>query len=85
MDGSDPIINRTKNINLNIHDIGEVSTGNSIIKVNTPTQVAISDVVRLYAIDREDTSTMRRAVEVEALPEGWKDYFIEQIRQVEKN
>jgi hypothetical protein len=27
---------------------------------------------------------MRRAVKVEALPEGWKDYFLEQIRRVEK-
>ncbi|MGB7662308.1 MAG: 3-alpha domain-containing protein [Nitrososphaeraceae archaeon] len=42
-------------------------------------------MVRLYAIDREDISTMQRAVKVEALPEGWRDYFIEQIRRVEKN
>ena len=48
-------------------------------------RVAISDVVRLYAIDREDISTMRRAAKVEALPEGWRNYFIEQIRRVEKN
>jgi hypothetical protein len=41
--------------------------------------------VRLYASDREDMKTMRRAVKVEALLEGWKDYFLEQIRRVEKN
>ncbi len=65
---------------------GEVGPGDSIIKIKKDTnRVAISDVVRLYAIDREDISTMRRAVKVEALPEGWRDYFIEQIRRVEKN
>ena len=65
---------------------GEVGPGDSIIKIKKDTnRVAISDVVRLYAIDREDISTMQRAVKVEALPEGWRDYFIEQIRRVEKN
>ena len=65
---------------------GEVGAGDSIIKIKKDTnRVAISDVVRLYAIDREDISTMRRAVKVEVLPEGWRDYFIEQIRRVEKN
>jgi hypothetical protein len=38
----------------------------------------------LYTSDREDIGMMRRAVKVEALPEGWKDYFYEQIRRVEK-
>jgi MOSC domain-containing protein YiiM len=65
---------------------GEVGAGDSIIKIKKDTnRVAISDVVRLYASDREDISTMRRAVKVEVLPEGWRDYFIEQIRRVEKN
>ena len=65
---------------------GEVGPGDSIIKIKKDTnRVAISDIVRLYAIDREDISTMRRAAKVEALPEGWRDYFIEQIRRVEKN
>jgi hypothetical protein len=27
---------------------------------------------------------MRRAIKVEALPAGWKDYFYEQIRRVER-
>jgi MOSC domain-containing protein YiiM len=65
---------------------GEVGAGDSIIKIKKDTnRVAISDVVRLYAIDREDISTMRRAIKVEVLPEGWRDYFTEQIRRVEKN
>ena len=64
---------------------GEVGAGDSIIQIKKDiNQVGISDIVRLYASDREDIKTMRRAVKVEALPEGWKHYFYEQIRRVEK-
>jgi MOSC domain-containing protein YiiM len=64
---------------------GEVGAGDPIIQIKKDNnRVGISDIVRLYASDREDIKTMRRAVKVEALPEGWKDYFYEQIRRVEK-
>ena len=64
---------------------GEVGAGDSIVQIKNDTnRVGISDIVRLYASDREDIKTMRRAVKVEALPEGWKHYFYEQIRRVEK-
>jgi MOSC domain-containing protein YiiM len=64
---------------------GEVVAGDQIVKIKNDTnQVGISDIVRLYASDREDIKTMRCAVKVEALPEGWKDYFYEQIRRIEK-
>jgi MOSC domain-containing protein YiiM len=64
---------------------GEVGTGDSIIQIKKDTnRVGISDIVRLYASDREDIKTMRHAVKVEALPEGWRHYFYEQIKRVEK-
>jgi MOSC domain-containing protein YiiM len=63
---------------------GEVGAGDPIIQIKKDTnRVGISDIVRLYTSDREDIGMMRRAVKVEALPEGWKDYFYEQIRRVE--
>jgi MOSC domain-containing protein YiiM len=50
---------------------GEVGAGDSIIQIKKDTnRVGISDIVRLYASDREDIKTMRHAVKVEALPEG---------------
>jgi MOSC domain-containing protein YiiM len=65
---------------------GEVGAGDLILKIKKDTnRVGISDIVRLYASDKEDIRTMRRAVNVETLPDGWKDYFYEQIRRVEKN
>jgi MOSC domain-containing protein YiiM len=64
---------------------GEVGAGDSIIQIKKDTnRVGISDIVRLYASDREDIKTMRHAVKVEALPEGWRHYFLEQIKRVEK-
>lgn len=64
---------------------GQVGTGDPILKIKKDSnQIAISDIVRLYATDKEDIKAMRRAVRVKALPEGWKHHFLEQIRQLEK-
>ena len=64
---------------------GEVGTGDPIIQIKKDiNRVGISDIVRLYASDRENIKLMRRAVKVEALPDGWKDYFYEQIRRVDR-
>jgi MOSC domain-containing protein YiiM len=65
---------------------GEVGAGDPIIQIKKDTiRVGITDIVRLYSSDREDIEMMRRAVKVEALPEGWRDYFLEQIIRVEKD
>lgn len=65
---------------------GEVGAGDTIEQITKdPNQVTISDIVRLYAKDREDIKTMQRAAKVEVLPEGWKDYFLEQIKRIEKH
>jgi len=72
-------------IYLKVLEEGEVGAGDPIIQIKKDTnRVGISDIVKLYASDREDIKTMRRAVKVEALPEVWKHYFYEQIRRVEK-
>src|ERR687892_282479 len=64
---------------------GEVSAGDPIIQIKKDTnQVGITDIVKLFSSDRENIKMMRRAIKVEALPEGWKDYFYEQIRRVER-
>lgn len=38
-------------------------------------EVSVTDITRLYAFDKNDIATTRRAIEVEALPESWKGYF----------
>ncbi|HSA75862.1 MAG TPA: MOSC domain-containing protein, partial [Candidatus Nitrosocosmicus sp.] len=64
---------------------GEVGVGDSIIRLESDSnRVTINDIVRMYTMDKEDINMMRCAVQVEALPKGWKDYFLEKIRRIEK-
>jgi MOSC domain-containing protein YiiM len=64
---------------------GEVGAGDSIIKLrNDPHGVTISDIVRIYAMDKEDIDMMRCALRVKDLPKGWRSYFLDQIRLIEK-
>lgn len=64
---------------------GEVGAGDPIVLIKKDTnRVSISDVVRLYVSGTEDIDAMRRAIKVEALPEGWKHHFLEQIKRVDK-
>ena len=68
-----------------VSEEGEVEAGDSIDPINRDRNlVTVSEIVRLYINDTEDIKTMRRAVKVDALPDGWKCHFLEQIEQVEK-
>jgi MOSC domain-containing protein YiiM len=59
---------------------GEVGTGDEIELVGRDEHnVTIADISRLYARDKGDVETMRRAVAVEALPESWRDYFRQRL------
>jgi MOSC domain-containing protein YiiM len=63
---------------------GEVGAGDEVELIERdPREVTIADVVRLYVKDRDDVETMRRAVEVEALPDGWREEFLERIEKAE--
>jgi MOSC domain-containing protein YiiM len=42
-------------------------------------EISVADITRLYAFAKDDLKMLRRAVEVEALPESWKGYFRHQI------
>jgi len=35
----------------------------------------IADIVNLYTVDSENQEFLRRATQLPALPDGWKDYF----------
>ena len=55
---------------------GEVATGNSIEIVGRDAHgVTVADIASLYARDRDNDDLLRRAVDVPALPEGWKEYL----------
>jgi MOSC domain-containing protein YiiM len=55
---------------------GEVENGDAIeFTEKQETGVTITDIVNLYSIDSENQELLRRATEVPALPQSWKDYF----------
>lgn len=42
-------------------------------------QVKVADITRLYRQDKYNLDLIRRVVEVEALPEGWREYIQQRI------
>jgi MOSC domain-containing protein YiiM len=55
---------------------GEVASGDAIEYANPQDNgLTIADIVNLYTSDAENQDLLRRASELPALPEGWKDYF----------
>jgi MOSC domain-containing protein YiiM len=64
---------------------GEVGAGDTIEQIRKdPNGITISDVVRLYASDKENIKMMQLAVKVEPFPDGWKHYFLEKIKRMQK-
>lgn len=61
---------------------GEVEAGDSIeLLARDEHNVTVADITRLYTRDRDDLELMRRAIEVEALPDSWRDYFRERLEK----
>jgi MOSC domain-containing protein YiiM len=64
---------------------GEIGAGDAIVSVaRDPNQVPVSDVTRLHLLKRytrEHIDAVERLLEVDALPDSWKDYFRERIER----
>src|SRR5437660_6661573 len=61
---------------------GMVSAGDALELIGREQQdISVADITRLYAFEKDDLKGLRRAVEVEALPENWKGYFRHQIEK----
>lgn len=55
---------------------GEVEKGDAIEFTQEQNPgLTIMDIVNLYTIDSENQELLRRAIELPALPQSWKDYF----------
>ena len=62
---------------------GEVGTGDGIEMVSRDEHsVTVADITRLYVREKDDMTTLRRAVQVEALPESWRGYFQKRIEKL---
>jgi MOSC domain-containing protein YiiM len=62
---------------------GEVGAGDHFEPLfRDPHDVRVSDVTRLYAKDKHNAQLLRRAIEVEALPESWRTYFQDRLEKL---
>jgi MOSC domain-containing protein YiiM len=59
---------------------GDIGAGDSLDLVAEDNgQITVADVVRLYAADEANQDLLRRASELSALPESWREYFRERL------
>ena len=59
---------------------GEVEAGAPIVEVyRDPRGFRVTEVARLYARDRADVAGLRRAAELDVLPESWREYFRKRV------
>jgi MOSC domain-containing protein YiiM len=64
---------------------GELAAGDSVTLEPADASVSVSDIVRLYAADASNQELLRRASELPALPEAWRDYFRERLWEPDTN
>jgi MOSC domain-containing protein YiiM len=59
---------------------GIVEAGDAFERVHRPDHgIAVADLTRVYAFDRDDAITVQRILQIEELSAGWRDYFREQL------
>jgi MOSC domain-containing protein YiiM len=64
---------------------GEVGAGDAIELMSRDGHaVTVADVATLYRDGSDQVSLLRRAVQVEALPEDWREHFQQQIAQLQR-
>jgi MOSC domain-containing protein YiiM len=62
---------------------GEVGPGDELALVERDAHdVKVVDITRLYAREKDNSGLLRRALEVEALPDGWRHYFQERLEKL---
>jgi MOSC domain-containing protein YiiM len=59
---------------------GDVEAGDPIVALSRdPHGFGVNEVARLYARDRTDVESMRRAAQLDVLPESWRNYFRKRV------
>ena len=59
---------------------GLVGAGDSVeLTGREQHEISVADITRLYAFEKNDLKSLRRAIEVDALPDNWKGYFQHQL------
>lgn len=62
---------------------GEVGAGDQIEMLERGKEaVRVNDITRLFSRDKHNAALLSRAIETEALPESWKEYFRQQLERL---
>src|SRR6266436_260398 len=62
---------------------GEVGAGDPIeLMEKSERSVRVNDITQLYTREKHNVELLRRAIEVEALPESWKSYFQNRLEKL---
>ena len=65
---------------------GDVAAGDRIRLLHRDQHaVSVLDIVRLHGEGKHDVNLLRRALAVEALPQNWRDYFLERLTNFSAN
>ena len=59
---------------------GEIGAGDDIDFISRDeNQVTVDDIVRVFAVDKDDRETIERALKIDVLPDGWKQGFLQRL------
>jgi len=62
---------------------GDIDSGDPVeLVARDKSSLTVADIIRVYAFEKDDRGTLQRAVELEALPESWRNYFQEQLQRI---
>jgi MOSC domain-containing protein YiiM len=62
---------------------GEVGVGDAMELISRDeNNVTVADITRLYVRQSDDLQMLQRAAQVKALPDGWRNYFQQQINKL---
>jgi MOSC domain-containing protein YiiM len=65
---------------LRVEREGDVSAGDSIEFIErSKSGVTVVDITNLYVLDSQSRDLLRRATDLPALPESWRDYFRQRL------
>lgn len=64
---------------------GQVQAGDELeLLSRDANNITIADITRLYAFEKDDLNTLRRAVKLNALSESWREHFQKQLQNRER-
>ncbi|MCB9079158.1 MAG: MOSC domain-containing protein [Anaerolineaceae bacterium] len=59
---------------------GQINLGDELeLLRRDENEVTIADITRLFAFEKDDLATLKKVVRLSDLPDGWRDYFQQQI------